>query len=59
MGLREHIHKRQWGELSRVVGEHRDKNGDARPDDKNANQRHNRNQRADHKAVATQPFEAG
>ncbi|MNC36000.1 hypothetical protein D3C75_845000 [compost metagenome] len=59
MRLAEYRHKRQRGKFPGIIGKHRNENGDTRPDDKHANQRHNRHQRTNHKAVATQPFEAG
>ena len=59
MRLRQHIHKRQWRKFPSVVGEHRNENSDARPDDKNTDQRDNRGQRADDKTVAAQPFQTG
>ena len=57
MRLCEHIHKRQRGKLATVGGEHRNKDGDARPD--NEDQRHDDNQRADNKAVTAEPLQAG
>ena len=58
MRLRQHIHKRQRGKFSGVVGEHRNENGDARPDDKNTDQSDYRGERADDETVAAQPFQA-
>ena len=59
MCLRQHIHKRQRGKFPGVVGEHRNKNSDTWPDDKNTDQGDNRGERADDETVAAQPFQTG